>query len=150
MKLLTGSSGGNTGNWWPTSSIGKLNYRSTASLLLITNYTISSPADSLRWAPPDTSVRFLVPTPSISRLSQLLGFNDSRHHFLLRLFDLAYSFRLRLPLLVSAGFFLCHFFSIYFPRVEINVELDEEDDDEDDVELEIELDIEDGDTDADN
>lgn len=149
MQLLTGSGGGSTGNWWSTSSIGKLSYRSTASLLLITNYTISSPADSLRWTPPDTSVRFLVPTPSISGLSRLLGFNDSRHHFLLRLFDLAYSFRLRLPLLVSAGFFLCHFFSIYFPRVEINVELDE-DDDEDDVEIEIELDIEDEDTDDDN
>ena len=99
-------------SWWPGSSVGKLNYRSTASLLL-TSFTISSPSDSLRWTPPNTSLSFLVSTPPVGRLSLLLGFNDSRRYFLLRLFDLAYSFRLRLPLLVSAGFLLGHCFFNY-------------------------------------
>jgi len=139
MQLLNRSGGGNRSSWWPGSSVGKLNYRSTASLLL-TSFTISSPSDSLRWTPPNTSLSFLVSTPPVGRLSLLLGFNDSRRYFLLRLFDLAYSFRLRLPLLVSAGFFLGHCFFNYFPTVEINVELDEEEDDEEDVEIELNID----------
>lgn len=141
MPLLKRSGGGNTGSWWPRSSVGKLNYRPTVSLLL-TSFTISSPSDSLRWTPPNTSVSFLVSTPPVWRLSRWLGFNESRRYCLIRLFDLAYSFRLRLPLLVSAGWVLCHFFSFmpFFPRVEINVEVDEEDDEED-VEIEIELDM---------
>ena len=146
MRPFRGSSGGgNTGTGWPwcsSTSIGKLTNRSTAGLLL-TSFTISSPSDSLRWTPPSTVASFLVPAPPVGRLSRLIGFSDSRRYVLLRLFDLAYSLRLRLPLLVSAGFFLCHLFSIYFPRIEINVEVVDEEDDEDDVEVEIEFDIED-------
>ena len=147
-----GSKKGNISNVWRTSAFGKLKYRSTASLLLITSYTISSPADFLRWNTPDTSLNILVAKPSISTLSRLLGFNDSRRYFLLRLFDLAYSFRLRFALLVSAGFILSHFCSFlpFLPRVEINIEVDEEDDDEDDIDIEIDLDVEDEDTDDDN
>ena len=144
MQHFMNPGGGSTG--CPTRTVGKLYNRYTASLLL-TSLTISSPSDYLRWNPPNnnipsTSFNLLVSPPTIGRISRLLGFNDSRRYVLLRLFDLAYSFRLRLPLLVSAGFCLCHFFSIYFPRVEINVELDEEDDD-DEVEIEIEIDVED-------
>ena len=52
-------------------------------------------------------------------------------------------FRIRLPLFISAGFVLCHIFSVYLPTVEINVEViedirqDEEQDDEDDEEFSI-------------
>ena len=34
--------------------------------------------------------------------------------------------RIRLPLFISAGFVLCHIFSVYLPTVEINVEVVEE------------------------
>ena len=147
MRPFEGTSGGgNTGTrwqWFSSNSVGKLNHRSTASLLL-TSFTISSPSDFLRWTPPNASASFLVPTSPVGRLSRLIGLSDSRRYVLLRLFDLAYSLRIRLPLLVSAGFLICHLFSIYTPRIEINVEIvDEEDDDEDDVEVEIELNIED-------
>ena len=36
------------------------------------------------------------------------------------------SLRIRLPLFISAGFVLCHIFSVYLPTVEINVEVIEE------------------------
>lgn len=69
----------------------------------------------------------------------------------IRLLDLGYSLRLRLPLFVSAAFVLCHFvryfgqstsnlnlnskfdgyFSNYIPRVEINVQVIEEEPAED-------------------
>ena len=35
-------------------------------------------------------------------------------------------FRIRLPLFISAGFVLCHVFSVYLPTVEINVEVIED------------------------
>ena len=34
--------------------------------------------------------------------------------------------RIRLPLLISTGFVLCHIFSVYLPTVEINVEVIED------------------------
>ena len=34
--------------------------------------------------------------------------------------------RIRLPLFISAGFVLCHIFSVYLPTVEINVEVIED------------------------
>lgn len=52
--------------------------------------------------------------------------------------------RFRLPLLISAGFFLCHLFSIYFPRIEINVEVVEEDD-LDDVEEDADVEVDEAD-----
>ena len=54
------------------------------------------------------------------------------------------TFRIRLPLFISAGFVLCHIFSVYLPTVEINVEVVEEnrregtessDDEEDEAEF---------------
>ena len=38
----------------------------------------------------------------------------------------SFIFRIRLPLFISAGFVLCHIFSVYLPTVEINVEVVEE------------------------
>ena len=36
------------------------------------------------------------------------------------------TFRIRLPLVISGCFVLCHIFSVYLPTVEINVEVIEE------------------------
>ena len=47
-------------------------------------------------------------------------------HTLVGLLDLGYKCRIRLPLFISAGFVLCHIFSVYLPTVEINVEVIEE------------------------
>ena len=147
MRPFKGASGGGkSGTWWPWSlsnSTGKIAQPSTASLLL-TSFTISSPSDSLRWTPPNTSASFSVSAPPVGGLSRLIGLSGCRRYILLRLFDLGYALRLRLPLLISAGFFLCHLFSIYFPRIEINVEVVEEEDDLDDEEEveEVEIDSE--------
>lgn len=148
MRPFKGASaGGKSGTWWPWSlsnSTGKIGQPSTASLLL-TSFTISSPSDSLRWTP-NTSASFSLSAPPVGGLSRLIGLSGCRRYILLRLFDLGYALRLRLPLLISAGFFLCHLFSIYFPRIEINVEVveEEEDDfeDEEQVEEEVEIDTE--------
>ena len=139
MRPFKGASGGGiSGTWWPwctSNSSGKIGQPSAASLLL-TSFTISSPSDYLRWTPPNTSASFSVPAPPVGGLSRLIGLNGCRRYVLLRLFDLGYALRLRLPLLISAGFFLCHLFSIYFPRIEINVEVVEDDiDDEEDIEI---------------
>ena len=139
MQRWANSGRGNTGGLWPTQTIRKV-YNKYTTILLMNSLTISSPSEYLRWNQPNTDIpnssfNFLVSPPTVGRISRLLGFNESRRYILLRLFDLAYSFRLRLPILVSVGYCLCHFFSIYFPRIEINVELEEEDDDE---EIEIE------------
>ena len=54
-------------------------------------------------------------------------------------------FRIRLPLFISAGFVLCHVFSVYLPTVEINVEViednrpEDEDPDEEDEDEEYSL-----------
>ena len=60
----------------------------------------------------------------------MLGLNPRFHVTLVRLLELGYKCRVRLPLFISAGFFLCHLFSSYVPRVEINVQVVEEPDDE--------------------
>lgn len=58
--------------------------------------------------------------------------------------------RIRLPLFISAGFVLCHIFSVYLPTVEINVEViednrHEEEPDEEDEEYSLDS----GDSDSD-
>ena len=70
--------------------------------------------------------------------------------------SVSFTFRIRLPLFISAGFVLCHIFSVYLPTVEINVEVVEENrregtessDDEED-EDEFSLGTEDSDVDSD-
>ena len=60
-------------------------------------------------------------------------------------------FRIRLPLVISGCFVLCHIFSVYLPTVEINVEVieenrpEEEPEEEDDEEYSIDS----GDSDSD-
>ena len=143
MRRWTNSGRGDTGSLWPANTIRNV-YNKYTTILLMNSLTISSPSEYLRWNQPNTdlpnsSFNFLVSPPTIGRISRLLGFNESRRYILLRLFDLAYSFRLRLPILVSVGYCLCHFFSIYFPRIEINVELEEEEEGDEEV-IEIEED----------
>ena len=64
-----------------------------------------------------------------------------------------FPFRIRLPLFISAGFVLCHVFSVYLPTVEINVDVvednrNQDDSDEDSEEEEYSLE-EDSDSDLD-
>ena len=136
MPNSTSPGRGNIENLWPNTTIRKLN-GFTANLLLH-SLTLSSPSDYLRWSPPDNipnpSFNFLVGPPSIGRISRLLGLNEGRRYVLLRLFDLAYSFRLRLPLLISAGFCFVSYCLNY--RVELIIE--EEGEDDGDVEAEVE------------
>jgi len=149
MQHLTDPGRGNTGSLWPTQTIRKL-YKAYTATLLLNSLTISSPSDFLRWNLPNANIpnpsfNVWLPTPTIGRISRFFGFNESRRYLLLRLFDLAYSFRIRLPLLVSAGFALFHYFSNYNLELELEIDSDEEDDEE--VEIEIEIDIEDSDED---
>jgi len=71
---------------------------------------------------------------NVSWLSRMLGVGPRFHGTLLHLLRLGYKCRIRLPLFISAGFFLCHVFSVYLPTVEINVEVIEDNRAEDDVE----------------
>ena len=60
--------------------------------------------------------------------------------------------RIRLPLVISGCFVLCHIFSVYLPTVEINVEVIEENRPEEEPEEEDEeysIDSEDSETDLD-
>ena len=52
-----------------------------------------------------------------------VGFNSKEHDPTLSYF---LPLRIRLPLFISAGFVLCHIFSVYLPTVEINVEVIED------------------------
>ena len=85
------------------------------------------------------------------------GLGPRFQHTLVGLLDLGYKCRIRLPLFISAGFVLCHIFSVYLPTVEINVEvieenragLEEEDDyeeEEEETEEEEELSLADSDS----
>ena len=83
------------------------------------------------------------------------GLGPRFQHTLVGLLDLGYKCRIRLPLFISAGFVLCHIFSVYLPTVEINVEvieenragLEEEDDyEEEESEEEEELSLADSDS----
>jgi len=56
----------------------------------------------------------------------MLGIGPRFQGTLVHLLDLGYKCRIRLPLFISAGFFLCHIFSVYLPTVEINVEVIED------------------------
>ena len=61
-------------------------------------------------------------------------------------------FRIRLPLVISGCFVLCHIFSVYLPTVEINVEVIEENRPEEEPEEEDEeysIDSEDSESDLD-
>ena len=149
MQLFKNSGGGNTSSYWPHYSGGKLSYRLTARLLL-TTFTITSPSDCLRWTPPNTSLDLLVSAAPVGRLSRLLGFNESRRDFLLGLFNLAYSWRIRLPGLISAGFLVCRFFFDWIPWIEINAELEEEEEDEEEAVIELEVEVEEENTDTEN
>merc|ERR1719278_413849 len=64
--------------------------------------------------------------PQLSWISRLLGVGPRFQGTLIHLLDLGYKCRIRLPLFISAGFVLCHIFSVYLPTVEINVEVIEE------------------------
>jgi len=64
--------------------------------------------------------------PHFSWISRLLGVGPRFQGTLIQLLDLGYKCRIRLPLFISVGFVLCHFFSVYLPTVEINVEVIEE------------------------
>ena len=82
------------------------------------------------------------------------GLGPRFQHTLIGLFDLGYKCRIRLPLFISAGFVLCHIFSVYLPTVEINVEvieenragLEEEDEEEEESDEEEELSLADSDS----
>ena len=58
-----------------------------------------------------------------------------------KLFYMISCFSIRLPLFISAGFALCHIFSVYLPVLEINVEViddnrpEEEEEDEEEYSL---------------
>jgi len=94
--------------------------------------------------------------PNISWLSRLVGVGPRFQRTLIDLLSFGYKCRIRLPLFISAGFVLCHIFSVYLPTVEINVEVVEENrregtessDDEED-EDEFSLGTEDSDLDSD-
>jgi len=73
----------------------------------------------------------------VSWMSRMLGIGPRFQTTLSQLLHLGYKCRIRLPLLVSAGFLLCHIFSVYVPVVEINVEVVEEEEEEVDAEEEI-------------
>jgi len=64
--------------------------------------------------------------PNLSWISRMLGIGPRFQHSLIGLLDLGYKCRIRLPLFISAGFVLCHIFSVYLPTVEINVEVIED------------------------
>jgi len=80
--------------------------------------------------------------PQLSWISRLLGVGPRFQGTLIQLLDLGYKCRIRLPLFISAGFVLCHIFSVYLPTVEINVEViednraEEEEEDEEEYSLE--------------
>ena len=134
MHLFNRSGGGETGALWPWgyNSFNKKRHPLTASLLL-TSLTISSPADSLRWTPPNiSSISLSLSAPPVGRISRLLGLSGFRRYVLLRLFDLGYSLRLRLPILIFVGFLLCYVKSINPPRIEINLEIVDDENPEED------------------
>jgi len=64
--------------------------------------------------------------PNVSWLSRMIGVGPRFQGTLLHLLRLGYKCRIRLPLFISAGFVLCHIFSVYLPTVEINVEVIED------------------------
>jgi len=63
----------------------------------------------------------------------MLGIGPRFQGTILQLLQLGYKCRIRLPLFISAGFFLCHIFSVYLPIVEINVEVIEEEAEEEEA-----------------
>jgi hypothetical protein len=82
--------------------------------------------------------------PQLSWISRLLGVGPRFQGTLIQLLDLGYKCRIRLPLFISAGFVLCHIFSVYLPTVEINVEVIEDNRAEEEEEDEEEYSIDSG------
>lgn len=74
---------------------------------------------------------------NVSWVSRMLGIGPRFQGTLLHLLRLGYKCRIRLPLFISAGFVLCHIFSVYLPTVEINVEVIEDNRDDEEVEEEL-------------
>lgn len=62
----------------------------------------------------------------LSSISRFLGIGPRFQRTFLNLLNFGYKCRIRLPLFISAGFVLCHIFSVYLPTVEINVEVVED------------------------
>jgi len=80
----------------------------------------------------------------------MIGVGPRFQRTLVDLLAFGYKCRIRLPLFISAGFVLCHIFSVYLPTVEINVEViednrHEEEPDEEDEEYSLDS----GDSDSD-
>ena len=78
---------------------------------------------------------------NVGAISRFFGLDAVFRKKVIQLLDLGYALRLKLPLIVSAGFVLCHLFISYVPRVEIIVqpvdgEGDGDGDDEDEAEWE--------------
>lgn len=97
--------------------------------------------------------------PNLSWISRAIGVGPRFQRTLIDLLDFGYKcrwvwacfvyygsnlygFSIRLPLFISAGFVLCHIFSVYLPTVEINVEVIDENRPDDDVDEEEEEDEE--------
>merc|ERR1719209_909583 len=85
--------------------------------------------------------------PHLSWLSRMIGVGPRFQHTLVGLLDLGYKCRIRLPLFISAGFVLCHIFSVYLPTVEINVEVIEDNRVEEEEEDEEEYSVDSGEED---
>lgn len=91
-----------------------------------------------------------MPELQMSWLSRMIGVGPRFQRTLVDLLAFGYKCRIRLPLFISAGFVLCHIFSVYLPTVEINVEViednrHEEEPDEEDEEYSLDS----GDSDSD-
>ena len=78
------------------------------------------------------------PASPVGHLSKFLGLGVVFRTKLLKLFDLGYSLRLRLPLLIATGFTLFRLLNSnnYIPRVDIEFRVVDEEDPEDDDEEE--------------
>ncbi len=78
-------------------------------------------------------------TGNIGVVSRFFYLGPNFRKTVIQLLDFGYAVRLRLPLIVSAGFVLCHFLFSFLPRVEIDIGIEENGDDEeaaDDQEVE--------------
>jgi len=86
----------------------------------------------------------------LSWVSRMLGVGPRFQRTLVDLLAFGYKCRIRLPLVISGCFVLCHIFSVYLPTVEINVEVIEENRQEEEPEEEDEeYSIDSGDSESD-
>lgn len=91
-----------------------------------------------------------MPELQMSWLSRMIGVGPRFQRTLVDLLAFGYKCRIRLPLFISAGFVLCHIFSVYLPTVEINVEVIEEPRHEEPEEEDEEYSIDSGDSESDS